>query len=452
MTTQPTIIDVLENALDGDLSPGRIESLSMTEVRTIREVVLEFYDAWAPYPAETGLLRVHLGGWVATNAGQGGTARDLLHAALLYAHQVVIHDPVAAYFEPRRRRLRAFPAVEGLGLNVDASAAQLERTGGYESFPDNLEGHRSNLARGVVSLAELTPLIREGVVVPIPHLKLTLQREQKIWTGVRHLLHDDDYLKLLRNPIDRPALSFDTGTKVQFLTDPRTSSDAKIQEFGDSAYYLARTLAMAEASYAAYMPPSATEWALYEQRIRRLPTDLSRRTRLDLTVAPALVSSDLVYFQGLSNRDLLAIREDEESFEHWRASLRRATRQISELPSEGEDFAAEARDVLTDHLDEAAGEVRQATSRRSALKRNLRPTGVSLSTGAAGVGGAAVTGGGPAGLAAVGVSGMLKWLADSLLSPSLGGTKAVLAHLIQPSTSETEDDWPAREPLVIRPK
>jgi hypothetical protein len=445
-----TIVDVLENALDGEVGSERAMRLSMAEVRSLREVVIAFYETWVPYPAEEDSLRVHLGGWVASSAGEG-LARDLLHAALLYAHQVIVYDPVAAYFEPRRRRLRAFGPVQGVGISSEASAIHMERTGGFASHEDNLEGHRTNLAAAFTRVAALAPLIREGTVVPIPHLKLALQRQEKIWVAVRHLLADDQYLEILEHPVDHPALTQDEGTSALFLVQPRTAKDARLQNYGDAAYYLSRSIALADAAYASYLPPSGTEWAIYQQRLERLGASLRTRERLDLTVTPALVHSKLPYFKDLTSADLVAVRGNEESFDHWRSSLRTATRQITALPSAGEEFAEEAREVLSDALDEVAAEVRQATSRSAALKRNLRRTTLTVGTGAAG----AVAMGSPpqTALGGVAATGMLNWLIESLLPPSLSGTKAVLAHLLPDSADQgTIEEWPKREPLGISRK
>ena len=56
-SSSATIVDVLENALEGDLSSGRVQSLAMRDVRILRDVVIEFYDAWAPYPPPEDTLR-----------------------------------------------------------------------------------------------------------------------------------------------------------------------------------------------------------------------------------------------------------------------------------------------------------------------------------------------------------------------------------------------------------
>jgi hypothetical protein len=56
-------------------------------------------------------------------------------------------------------------------------------------------------------------------------------------------------------------------------------------------------------------------------------------------------------------------------------------------------------------------------------------------------------------LGGAGATGMLDWLLQSLLPPSLDGGKAVLAHLqTDAATSSSDDEWPRREGLLISPK
>ncbi len=453
LTIDITIVDVLENALDGQLTRERVDLMDSAEIDNLFDAVNCFYDEWRPAPPSDDLLRVHLGGWIARTANLG-LARDLLDSALLYAHQVVVYDPVAAYFEPKRSRLRQLPNVQGAGIESDTAAVNQEAKGGYTYFGDNLEAHRSHVGMAVEQVAALAPLIREGVAVPIPHLRLTLQRQEQIFTAIRHLLRDPDYLALLTNPIDRPALTRDDGPNIRFLvTYPRTKQDKLLQEHGDAAYYLARTLGLAEAAHSSYLPPSGTEWAIYEQRLRRLGKQLSSRGR-ELYVAPAIVAAELPFLSGIPNKSLIAARQQADGFEHWRAALRRATRQVRSIPADGTEFVDEARRVLHDELGEVAGEVQRLTRRSSTLARSLREQSLNVSTGVAGVAASAALIGKPApAVSGIVGTGLMKWLADALLPQPLGGTKGVLAHFIHHEGQPTEmDKWPEQETLVISPK
>lgn len=451
--TTATIVDVLENTLDGELTTERVNRMSSTEMADLFDAVNLFYEEWRPAPPADDLLRVHLGGWVARTANQG-LARDLLDSALLYAHQVVIYDPIAAYFEPNRTRLRQLPNIQGAGIDVDAAAINLEAKGGYVYFTDNLEAHRSHVGIAVEQITALAPLIRENVAVPVPHLRLTLKRQEQIFTAIRYLLRDPDYLALLEAPVDRPVLTQDDGPKVQILVPrPRTKHDKLLQDHGDAAYYLARTLALAEAAQSSYLPPSGTEWAIYEQRLQRLGERLGSKHR-ELYVAPAIVASELPFLSGLPPKSLIAARRQADGFEHWRAALRKATRQVRSIPAEGTQFVDEASRVLRDELNEVAEEVQLLTRRSKTLARSLRQQSLTMSTGAAGVAASAALLGKPIpALSGVVGTGMMGWLADALLPKPLNGTKGVLAHFVhhqgQPADME---EWPKRESLLVHPK
>ncbi|HTB49678.1 MAG TPA: hypothetical protein VK701_01750 [Solirubrobacteraceae bacterium] len=454
-----TVIDVLDNALDGDLTSERVHQLSLAEIHDLYESVNDFYDAWDPAPPPDGALRTHLGGWVA-RCPDHGAARDLLNSALLYAHEVVVYDPLAAYFQPGRSRLRPLPAVRGIGIDIQASSVHLEATAGYERFADELDAHHTNLSAAVRQVAQLAPLIRSGAVLLVPHLRLVLARQDAIHTAVRHMIKDDEYRALLASPIDRPPLTQDDGTRVSFsVAAPRTRSDQLMQEAGDAAYYLARTLAVAGAAGASYLPPSGTEWALYEQRLRVLGQTLRRETRRDLYVAPALSSSDLPLLHALDPSTLVAARAQEEAFEDWRTALRRATQHIRTLPSDGEEFVSEARDVLADELGPVSKEVAQATRRSKVLADSAKDSWLRIACGAATTGSVAVAAGSSMlPVAGATAGGMLSWLATSLFGRQQTGHRAVVAHLVHarsgnPDAPDTvEEDWPIREDLVISPK
>jgi hypothetical protein len=221
---QPTIIDLLENALDGNLSPQSIERLSLQQIADVAEAVQEFYESWEPPVPDDGVLRVHLGGWVAGNLHHPG-ARTLLHSALLYAHEVLVHDPVAAYFEPRRRAIKGLPPIRHRsGMQVQGSQGHIESTGGWVNSPD-LDGARSALAQAVEGLAPLAQLIRLGVAVPVPHLRAALGSQQAVLTAVRHSLRDESFRTAVESPVRRTPFPRPHGAPA--VTRRRSESDLR---------------------------------------------------------------------------------------------------------------------------------------------------------------------------------------------------------------------------------
>jgi hypothetical protein len=448
-----TIIDVLENALDGDLTRGAIDRLDLAEIAALAESVQDFYESWQPPVTAEGQLRVHLGGWVAGNLDHAG-ARDLLHTALVYAHEVILHDPVAAYFEPRRAALRGLPAIRHRsGMQIQSSQGHYEASGGWVNAP-NLEGARSYLGMAIEGLAPLAPLIRCGAAVPVPHLRIALDRQQGVLSAVRHMISDERFRHAVEQPVDGPPLTSDEAHGFRVLTEPlKSRADVLNQNFGPVAFYLARTLAIAEASGASYLPPSATDWALYENRLERvLAPALDRRAHVDLRVASAVGRSELPLLQGLDSSIVAKIHADEAAFEDWRRALRRFVKHVETSTSEGAAFEAESRQVLDDELTPMVEEVVKAVRRSRVLREQSRDAKITLASGVAIAGGAASAGLVPAAaMATAAGSALATWLLKALFPKRQEGARAVVAHLLGATGNPGSLPRPD-EALVLRPK
>lgn len=102
------IIDVLESAL-GDLSSARLQTLSEDELESVANAVNDHYVGWTA-PATDDGFRLYSGGWIAGNT-EHPAARAYLYTWLLYAPAVVIHDPVADWFDPKRDFVKSLPPI-----------------------------------------------------------------------------------------------------------------------------------------------------------------------------------------------------------------------------------------------------------------------------------------------------------------------------------------------------
>jgi hypothetical protein len=158
---------------------------------------------------------------------------------------------------------------------------------GYESDgPDQLlrrSAGRKRAGRGynplprIPALRDVAPLAESGAAVLVPHLHLIVGIQQGLLSAVRHDLREDKFLEAVEQPVDLPPVT------------PHIS------------------------------PPSATDWRLYELRIRVAAAEFRRATETDLKVLAALHSRIC------------------------RSS--HAARGLSTLPVEGEAFAADSRQV-----------------------------------------------------------------------------------------------------------
>jgi hypothetical protein len=430
----PSILDVLENYL-GDLSDSRVDRLTGEEISELAERVNEFYENWT-MPEATD-LRMYAGGWIAGNFVAAGP-RAYLYTTLLYYPQTIIHDPVADWFFPRREKLIAPPSVKGrANLELQGTEAGLLAGNGYYRFIGDPERTRLVLKPAVQALGEVSELIRAGVIIPVPQWWLVEQRQSAILTAVRHDVGDEEFVSVVRRPIDEPAPRSDHVRGMAVVPEGGWARGEESRgDAQDAAYFLNKTLAVMDGSGSLYVPPAATDAKLFELRADRVVAEL-RRHRVDLHLARALANAHLPFLGDLDPKTLLAVRRDEQAFADWRAELRSAVRTISSRPSDGDEFDSEAKQVMQDLLLPKAHEVKRLTSTSAALRDAAKAQALELSLGTASLGLAASAAHQPfdqAALAALGVSAVARWVLSPLLRASPTGTKAVLATLVKKSS------------------
>jgi hypothetical protein len=288
-------------------------------------------------------------------------------------------------------------------------------------------------------LGDIAPLIRSGVIILVPELTLVWRHQQQLLAATRFDTRDAELGELitgLNEAGDPPPWS----NLVRGALVTPSGGVAKGHELQNlvqgPAYYFHKTMAIASDLNADYVPLAGSDSALLMYRLRQLGKSLDAQTNHNVTLKllPGLASAELPFLQELDPRLLLAIREDEGAFEDWRRELRDTVRLIRSLPSDGEEFEAEARDVLNDRLMPRAREVQKAVS----LSQSMRTaTGESLGTfavSAAAAGyGSLVIGSTEArhGAIVAGLAAPLQWLWKVAFRPSPSGANAVLAELVQ---------------------
>ncbi len=429
-----TIIDLLDNVLDGELTAERASTLTDRELRDLAEALEQFYASWEPPSPNEGEVRAYPGGWVAANYGSP-EAKALLGMNLLYFHSVLIHDPVGEWFDPRRSRLQAPPPVRYRNRSqLQSAEAHLLRNDGYYYTRTSPDRTREQLKWMLPMLADFRPLILAGIAIPFNQIGTLVERQKSILVAVRHDLEDAEFLRRLKEPVDLPPVNADFARGLNLeLKGARgaVAADAARVIAQNPSFYLNKTLAFAEATGSRYTPPAATDLALYERRLERVGEELSRKANLDLRVAAALSRSQLPFIRDMSSRTLVEIRQQDEAFDDWRAELRTAVRQIETAPA-SEDFADEAKEVFSDCIAPRAAEVRRALDRSAVLRSSSRDATLSLVTGVAVAGTAALAGvSPPIAAATAGTSAIARWALGALFPPRQAGARAIMATLLR---------------------
>lgn len=429
-----TVLDVLENALDGELTADRAASLSDQDLSQLAEVLADFYATWRPPPPAAGELRAYPGGWVAANYG-GAEARSLLASTLLYFDTVVVHDPIGEWFDPRRGQLRGPPPIRYRnGVQVQSAQVNIMAGDGYYAPSSGPARAREHLKWMLPMLMDLAPLIRSGVAIPINQIGTLIDRQEAILAGVRHDLRDSQLVAEISNPIDLQPVTADysRGLQLQMEGAGGVVSGDEIRAIAQNpAYFLTKTIALADAVGARYTPPAATDHALYVRRLQRAGEELSRSAGLDLRIAAALTRTPLPFVGALELPTLVQIRENEGSFEEWRSQVRSVVRQIEATP-DSEDFADNAREVFDDGFAVVAAEVRRATQRSTVLQASIGDATINLVTGLAVAGGAVLAGADGLNAAAfASASAASSWALRALFLPRQTGARAVIAALMR---------------------
>jgi hypothetical protein len=107
-----TTLEILESAL-GEFTAERVRALTVQEIDSLAESVAESAEAWRPPNAE-GSFRTYSGGWTAKVLGE---SVDQLYTSLVYSPSVVVHDPIAEWFDPFRGQFDNLPGIPSSQLN-----------------------------------------------------------------------------------------------------------------------------------------------------------------------------------------------------------------------------------------------------------------------------------------------------------------------------------------------
>ena len=230
----PTVLDVIENAL-GDLNPDAAHRLGPEEISDLADRLNEFYEAWSMPQVEDG---GYSGGWIAGNPSNP-EIRQYFFATLLYYPAVLMHDPLADFFDRRAQHLTDLPRLRARqGLTAQQCEASLVRGASYWTAPDRLDRNRRKLHTGLMTLEELAPLIRAGVVVPVPQWRVVLPRQEPVLTGVRHDARDAALAQLVQGVQPLPRSDQIRGLSIGLPW--RTSAETRRAMVQDHSYLLSQ--------------------------------------------------------------------------------------------------------------------------------------------------------------------------------------------------------------------
>jgi hypothetical protein len=420
-----TVLDVLEGFFGAIPGEAAVRALNHREIDELGHLVLQSAAVTAAAPAPTGT--VYPGGWLAGNWHEQLFRGDLT-LALLYYPRLLVHDPLADFFFSDFASLPAGrPLRERHGrMTVSAGPAIWAPAVSYAGMRSNLDTLRDYLARVINFLLDVAPLLRSSVLITRSQWPTILHRSQALMTAVRHDVRSSDMQAVVADALAAgdPVPSWDTIRGLNVLPSSGLRDSDEPWRFQHEFFYLGKTLAIADAAGAKFVPPTESELKLLRIKANQAGrAAVLGRQPLEMLAEVARV---LVPDFQLDARTAVAMRTSEDAFDDWHRGLRSLARG-------GEAPIEELRERVEDELLPQVRRLRLATDHSTTMRQALKDTtATTVISGAVAAGAAGLASGDPViGAAAAAVSGVLQWAWKAYRPPSLGGADAVMASLIR---------------------
>lgn len=422
----PTPLDVLENALGSRPTATQLRKLSIAEIDELAGLLRELSDAQSGEKIPGGAS--FLGGWLGSLWSEPALRADLGKSLLYYSNLLVL-DPLADYFDdraslPKTHSIRV-RRPEDRQFNIVTSGPELwSRQGTFQELRSSPEDAIGHFALIVENLYSLEALIRSGVVVLRSQWPTLAHRSEALATSVRHDIRSKELQALARESASSED-AFHVWDNIRGGTMSFGGAVAGSDEPWETQhvfYYLAKTLAVADAAGAQYVPATERDLALLRLKAKTSAGERYPRSFLD-ELARVVVPTFEVPI-----REAVAMRLSSSNFEDWRSKLDLIRR--AGVDDSIEDLRARVRQELRPAIHSVETELRR-TSALSTLDKAgadfLFTGGIAAATALATGGNVAASVGGAA------ASGILTWLRRAYAQRSPNGAEAVLAALVRGS-------------------
>jgi len=420
----PTVLDVLEGFFGAVPDEAAVRSLNQQDIDELGDLVVRSAAVTAAAAAPEGT--VYPGGWLAGNWHEQLFRGDLT-LALLYYPRLLVHDPLADFFF---RDFDALPPTKELHerygrMTVSAGPTMWAQAAAYEGMRGNLDAVRSYLARVITFLVDAAPLLRSSVLITRSQWPTILHHAQALTTSVRYDVRSPDIQASVANAVaaGEPVPSWDTIRGLNVVPASGLRDSDQPWQYQHEFFYLAKTLAVADAAGATYVPSTELELDL----LRIKPSQAGRAA-----VGPRQPLEMLAEVARARAR-LRTRRSDRGRDAHQRGSLRRlAPRPTVHRPRFGRSCSrtarARGRRVAANGASGGPGH-RPLLRHGQALRDTAATTVISAAVTAEAAG---LAGGRPVVVgAAAAASGVLQWAWKAYRPPSLGGADAVLASVMR---------------------
>jgi len=373
-----TVFDVLDNYF-GD-SKYEVGELNSKQVEELLFQVNLFYNNYQEIPESNDTDFCAYFGWDFASNFLMRDNKDYLTTSLLYAHKVVLFDPLAIFAsgESIRHLIGTVGKYNRKVLSVPMNSTErlyfmFSYDGIYKSA--NFDLAKKKLAECIDKLKAIKELVKKGFIVLICPIPIVLEKETEIIRLTQLDLRNEEYLanlKQLRDDVPIPIDGLRDDGNLQVL------EYMGLNIFEEVSYYFNKDLLLAANSDSQYIAPHETDYKIAKLKASSLLVE-----DLNTLVIPILETSEFPLFQGISYRDIFHIRSNNEEFEQFRILLRDVVRKLKfSNRINSEQFQRETKQLVSDTLDPQITRINEESKKSSFFGRTLvRDNYLSLASG-----------------------------------------------------------------------
>lgn len=340
---------LLRDLLGAEPSPIEMRRLSDRQLEELIVGLEDYFLAWRPPPRRPGEFRVCISDRYTHN-------RDRLSDLVLWAHRVVVRDPLEEWLD----------MTAGLGW-TDALRDVLAAKVG------DLRDLQLAIDHDAVILAPYPAWVTDWGTAPATRESDPFTEKAEFWASVAALAGEPDFAASVIGPLDADAWRRTLAEGDP--DDPRADMAWRlgeleripqgwISEVEVKAGTKVKRLAHCSHSDARFVPFSASDEPLLRLGVPEARAD--GNAGMDEGVFQTLLAVTFPRLDGLSTSDALLVRRDEESFERWRHFI---ADLMLDSNAKARAAGVSLQDLVNDNLDAVIRDAREAVSRSAALKK-----------------------------------------------------------------------------------
>lgn len=418
----PVSLKALETVVGREPSVASAATMSLEDFLELDRCLGEAFRVWSPPPREATTFRA----FVPFTPGYDDWSWQ---AALVFAHEVVIPDPIDGVFMDRG----------GLAFTVGLRAG-LEHLQDRQLSDEEVEIERRDLLREAASTAEGLGVLRRQLGAALKFMedwREPLRRGVVITTPLRTTLGTltkTAHLTIARHGFPGEGKGLLPAAIGEVPVDGLDRSLVALQEMRDTWPQANVRFASAQQSGSQFLATNVFEWHYVCTQLQLASAMVSDRAAVDMKAILALsaIGADLPAMRGLDAATALSIRSDFDEMSDWQTGLRGVIRRI---PLEAMPGTIEFADVASSVLrEELAPRIRRLETplwtRR--LKKNATQEAVAVSFSAAGLAGLTTfLSVSPVAFATLPLYALVRLAVSAIFNEPVSGESTVLVRLVR---------------------